>query len=515
MSPDISGVYSSGTSTGVHSGARSGDVARMPSQIGPYHILGRLGRGSADVVVGAETRGQHLGKRLRSKRESMVYKAVDTRTNRQVALKVITAYVDYAPEAWTLFEADTKKAKGISQRNVGVIYDADRHDSEPYLAMEMLTGTDLARRMRYHSSLRVSEGGKLAKGPMNLRDAIAIVRQIAHGLQAAHRIKLFHCDLKPTNIWVTPAGQVKILDFGLAKLSKYGSPYQSTSDELAHQYDLFSLGAVFYTLLTGTPPFSDDLGGIFSRADLPDTVPAVLPIAHFRRDIPPEVEVCIRRLMAAPQDEPFRNVDEFLAALASASSPWETVLYFVQKYLLWGVAGAGVVAIVCIILFATSWMSTESSDTVVSSPAASATPSGPDSPPPSESSASDEPPKDETTSPTFLSRSIFTHDGSRVLDGNDDGLILEWDTVAGKETQQWEQHKAPVCAITLSGNGRWLASADTAGLICLWDYTTGKLVWKDTLNQGEINALWVAPSGNRILVLVRSDDKTSVVEYHP
>lgn len=504
-----SGGPSRGGESAIHTSSSGLHSSRAPithTQIGRYQIVERLGRGNVETAtVGTDPQVNSLiEKRYRRRFPSIVYKAIDTKTAHPVALKIVPSYTNYTPEAFALFQRDAEMTRQVSHSNVGVIQDASSHALAPYIVMEHLVGTDLARRIRYQSSMMISEDGRLAKGPMNLRDTLSIIRQVAHGLRAAHRKKLYHGDLKPTNVWVTPKGHVTILDFGLAKLSKYDDATYDQDAEAACQNDLFSLGCLFYLLLTGVSPYIDAAGNIFSRADLSSTPPKVAPIAHFRRDVSPEIEECLRRLFVPHLASRFRTVDEFITTLSGATSRWDTMLQWCRDRL-WMVGAVAAMSFVLIVL--TSWLTCESRRDFASDNAAAPSHAADGATPSDES--------DESDPPTFPATSLFTYDGTRVIDGNDTGLIREWDTVAGRETQRWSGHDEAICALTISGNGRWLASADAGGLLCLWDYGNGALIWSEKVTAGDVRSLWVASSGNRLLVLIHDGESFSLLEYQP
>jgi len=241
------------------------------SHLGPYVVLAPLGAGGMGEV----------------------YRARDSRLGRQVALKVLPEETSGDSELLQRLEREARAASSLNHPNVVVVHDigeahlADRATPVRYLVMELLTGEAL-------SSL-------IANGPLKLRPFLDLGVQLAEGLAAAHEAGLVHRDLKPSNIVVSPDGYVKILDFGLAKiLSPHGgessaptadfltspgevlgtvgymSPEQVRGETATPASDQFSLGCVFYQMLTGRRPF-----GRPSRAE---TLSAIL------RDDPPPIE---------------------------------------------------------------------------------------------------------------------------------------------------------------------------------------------------------------------------------
>ena len=192
-----------------------------------------------------------------------VYRARDTRLGRDVAVKVLPASFASDPERLRRFEAEARAAGMLNHPNILAVYDIGTQDGAPYLVTELLEGQTLRER--------------LAEGPVPARKAFDYARQVASGLAAAHEKGITHRDLKPDNLFLTRDGHVKILDFGLAKLTQpevdpanaatlthpgtvlgtaaYMSPEQVSGAVIDHRSDIFSFGAVFYEVLTGEQAF--------------------------------------------------------------------------------------------------------------------------------------------------------------------------------------------------------------------------------------------------------------------
>jgi len=186
-----------------------------------------------------------------------VWKARDTRLDRDVAVKFIAGELTHDSAAVELFEREARAAAAISHPNICTVYDMGEREGRPFLAMELLEGDTLKRR--------------LEAGSISADDLLTWGIEIADGLEAAHSAGIVHRDLKPANLFITARGQAKILDFGLAKLRGeahaesatgsgvagtpgYMSPEQIRGEELDARTDLYSFGAVLYEMSTGALP---------------------------------------------------------------------------------------------------------------------------------------------------------------------------------------------------------------------------------------------------------------------
>ena len=207
-----------------------------------------------------------------------VYRARDNRLGRDIAIKVISESLAGDPQQVRRFEQEARLAGSLNHPNLVAVYDVGEHEGAPFLVTELLQGESLRRR--------------LARGPLPLKFALDWSAQLAHGLAAAHARGIVHRDVKPDNIFVTSEGQVKLLDFGIAKLAEgsraaghhglmdatetptgaltgtgavlgtpgYMSPEQVRGELLDARSDLFSLGAVSYEMLSGQRPFPGAIG---------------------------------------------------------------------------------------------------------------------------------------------------------------------------------------------------------------------------------------------------------------
>ncbi|MDQ5857352.1 MAG: serine/threonine protein kinase, partial [Acidobacteriota bacterium] len=221
------------------------------SRLGPYEIVSPLGAGGMGEV----------------------YRAKDPRLGRDVAVKVLPASFSDEPDRLRRFEQEARAAGILNHPNITAVYDVGDHDGAPYVVSELLEG----------ETLRAA----LAGGRLSARKAIDYAIQLAHGLGAAHEKGIVHRDLKPENVFVTNDGRVKILDFGLAKLTHaeegsssshtnlptaaagtepgvvlgtmgYMAPEQVRGRPADARADIFAFGAILFEMVSGKRAFQGD-----------------------------------------------------------------------------------------------------------------------------------------------------------------------------------------------------------------------------------------------------------------
>jgi len=279
------------------------------TRLGPYEILSPLGAGGMGEV----------------------YKARDTRLNRQVAVKVLPESVARDADSLSRFEREAQAVAALSHPNILAIHDFGHHDGFAFAVTELLHGETL-REM-------------LSAGPLSLRKTIDLSRQICAGLAAAHAAGIVHRDLKPDNVFVTHDGRVKILDFGLAKpLARkdpldethsptvsaytepgtvmgtvgYMSPEQVKAHPVDHRSDIFSFGALLYEMLTGRRAFQRDTAAETMTAVLREDPPE---ISESGRSVPPTLDRVVRHCLEKKPEQRFQSASDIAFALEEPSGP--------------------------------------------------------------------------------------------------------------------------------------------------------------------------------------------------
>ena len=283
------------------------------ARLGPYEILALLGAGGMGEV----------------------YRARDTRLARYVAVKVLPGAYSADPDRMRRFEHEARAAAALNHPNIVAVYDVGTHDGAPYVVSELLEGMTLRER--------------LAGGSIPERRTIEFALDIAHGLAAAHAKGIAHRDLKPENLFVTRDGRIKILDFGLAKLTRpeamegsrskaptvtagtdpgvifgtvgYMAPEQVRGEPADHRADLFALGAILYEMLSGKRPFH--------RAAPVETMNAIMKedppdLAHAARPVSPALERIVMHCLEKDPGARFQSAQDVafnLEALSGLREP--------------------------------------------------------------------------------------------------------------------------------------------------------------------------------------------------
>jgi hypothetical protein len=276
-----------------------------------------------------------------------VWRARDARLKRDVAIKVLPAGLSGDPDRIARFEREARAASALNHPNIVAVYDVGRDNGIYWIASELVRGDTLRR--------------AIERGPLPAPRAIEIATQIAAGLAAAHAAGLVHRDLKPDNIMITRAGQVKILDFGLAKQQRpaqdattaymteegavmgtagYMSPEQVRGEPADHRADLFSFGVVLYEMLSGKRAFAAASSVEVMNAILKDD-PTELPAS-----VPPALGRIVRRCLEKEPARRFQSAADLGFALQPSSPSLPRVAAPPRRVRLkWAVLAASVAAL--------------------------------------------------------------------------------------------------------------------------------------------------------------------------
>jgi Tol biopolymer transport system component len=267
------------------------------TKLGPYEIVSLLGAGGMGEV----------------------YRARDSRLKREVAIKILPQTISLDADRLRRFEQEALATAALNHPNILAVFDIGTSDGSPYVVSELLEGETLRERLR--------------SGPVVVRKALDYALQIAHGLAAAHEKGIIHRDLKPENLFLTKDGRVKILDFGLAKLTQaesgshtslptathgteagvvlgtagYMSPEQVRGKNLDARSDIFSFGAILYEMLSGKRAFHGDTPA--------DTMSAILKeepadLNETNRNVSPALERIVQHCLEKNPEGRFHSASD-------------------------------------------------------------------------------------------------------------------------------------------------------------------------------------------------------------
>jgi eukaryotic-like serine/threonine-protein kinase len=258
---------------------------------GKYRIIQKIGEGGMGVV----------------------YKALDTKLDRPVALKFLPTEMTRDPASKKRFIQEAKAAAALSHPNITIVHEIGEDDGQTFIAMEYIEGQTLRE--------------KIEAGPLEIEEAVGIASQVAEGLKEAHDRGIIHRDIKPANIMLTKKKQAKIMDFGLAKLSwgadlttpsmimgtiAYMSPEQARGESVDEQTDIWSLGCVLYEMLTGQRPFrsAHNQAAIYSILNEEPE-----PILRLRKDLPEDAERILKTCLQKDPPDRYKDMEAFLSDL--------------------------------------------------------------------------------------------------------------------------------------------------------------------------------------------------------
>ena len=273
--------------------------------IAQYTIVSKLGEGGMGVV----------------------YRARDSRLNREVAIKLLPADFAKHEDRFRRFEQEARATSGLNHPNILTVYDLGEYDGSPFIVAELLEGEELRRRLN--------------DGPIAFRKVTEYAQQIVSGLSAAHEKGIVHRDLKPENLFITKDDRVKILDFGLAKLREpktgaqdseaatiraltnpgvvmgtvgYMSPEQVRGQTTDYRSDIFSFGLILYEMITGRRAFQHETAAETMSAILKEEPPE---LSQSNPEISPAVDRIVRRCLEKKPERRFQSTSDLGFALES------------------------------------------------------------------------------------------------------------------------------------------------------------------------------------------------------
>lgn len=259
-----------------------------------YEVLEKLGKGGMGIV----------------------YKAIDTKLKRTIALKFLRPELTSDSEANQRFINEAQAAAALDHPNICTVYEVGEHEGQNFITMAYIEGQSLS--------------AKVDSGPLDLETFFSFAIQAANGLQEAHDHGIIHRDIKCSNIMVSNKGHVKILDFGLAKLTEgtkitkttkimgsvaFMSPEQVKGEPLDSRTDIWSLGVVLYEMFSGQMPFSKDTEHslLYSIANKSHT-----PIKRICKDIPSNIEAIINKCLTKNKSKRYKTASELTGDLIDA-----------------------------------------------------------------------------------------------------------------------------------------------------------------------------------------------------
>ena len=270
--------------------------------IGPYRVLDEMGRGGMGVV----------------------YRAEDQRLGRDVALKLLPPGLNTDERARRRLLAEARAASALDHPCICTIYDVGQtQEGSLYFVMSCYEGQTLAER--------------LDQGPIEIEEILAIAKQVVAGLEHAHENAVIHRDVKPGNIFLTTAGQIKILDFGVARQGAggltdpgdlmgtvgYMSPEQVIGQDVDNRSDLWGFGVTLHQMLCGSLPFSGTGPAGLLNSIVTDS-PATLP-----EGVPGNVAAIVKKLLSKQREDRYQDAKELLGALDASqiggSSLWRSL----------------------------------------------------------------------------------------------------------------------------------------------------------------------------------------------
>jgi TolB-like protein/Tfp pilus assembly protein PilF len=297
---------------GTAGGTAIGDSSTSPGDTLPA-------ASSIDPLVGRVLSHYRLEERLGAGGMGLLYRATDLRLGRSVAIKLLARHLVSDETAKARFIREARSASALDHPNIATVHEIGEAEGELFIAMALYQGQTL--------------GQRLEKGRLAVKEALDVLRQVALGLEAAHRAGIVHRDIKPANLLMTSSGTVKILDFGLAKLVSdsqpqtvtqtgqamgtvlYMSPEQLRGEPVDARADLWALGVLAYEMLAGVSPFQTDSSAATVARILHEEPPSLASVPN----VPDWLAQLVSRLLQKNPAERPSSASEVLVRLSEHS----------------------------------------------------------------------------------------------------------------------------------------------------------------------------------------------------
>jgi hypothetical protein len=313
-------------------GLAAGPPAEPPTHatpdLAPLDTPTGVGRAAAALPAGQVLRNFRVLRKVAEGGMGAVYEAEDLKLGRRVALKLLPAGANPDPQARQRFLREARAASALNHPNIVTVHAVEEADGLDFIVMEYIDGETL--------------GARIARGPLGWPELVDLGVQLAEAVAAAHAVGIVHRDLKPSNVLITPAGRVKVLDFGLAKKARalgeateasgltdtglvigtipYMSPEQTRGEPLDARSDIFSLGCVLHEAATGARPFKGPsaLAIMHEIATVDPPRPSAL-----RPDLPPGFDLVVGRALAKDREQRYASAADLALALRGLGVPAE------------------------------------------------------------------------------------------------------------------------------------------------------------------------------------------------
>jgi tRNA A-37 threonylcarbamoyl transferase component Bud32 len=476
-----------------------------------------------------------------------VYLAYDPHFRRRVAIKLLPPALQNDPMFRARFQREAQTIAALEHPATVPVYDFGEADGAPYLVMRYMEGGSLNERLQRH-------------GPLSLAAATSILRRLASALDRAHQQGVIHRDIKPDNVLFDSLGAAYLTDFGIVKLATeatttitgefivgtpaYMSPEQARGgSQLDRRSDVYALGALLFAMLSGHPPYEADTPVGLAVKHVTEPVPSLL---RLRPDLPPALELVLRRALAKNPDNRYATAGDLAQAVVAAQMAAVEVPAVPEARpersapgWLWAAAGSGVILLLLCLGVAGLWLA-GGNPFVAASPtarageaaagpptralvgAATATSNGQPDATPTPATATGTPAaplRAEMAAPGNAGRMaqlaqlgrgslnalVLLPDGQRAATGGGSGVWL-FDLESGLARSNLDAHTQVVRALAATADGLQLASGGGDGRIIVWDLASGQVARRLEGHQDWVRALEWSPDDT--LLASGSSDRT-------